>query len=231
MGARRTTERGRATRQRIIEATGEQILASGIGGTTLDTVRAATVTSKSQLFHYFPGGKSELVREVAAWEAAQLLEAQQPHLNDLSTWESWAAWRKALVDYYLGLGRWACPIGSLATQAAMTDSDLARLIATSIDDWRDALARGVVKMQAAGHVIPAADPIRVAVVILAAIQGGLVLSQPLRSAWPLEAALDSALDPLHRASLSIAAGSASTSMHESAARLLRETDREALDAS
>jgi hypothetical protein len=30
------------------------------------------------------------------------------------------------------------------------------------------------------------------------VQGGLVMSQPLRSAWPLEAALDSALDPLHR---------------------------------
>lgn len=193
------TDRGKATRQRIIEATGEQILASGIGGTTLDTVRAATVTSKSQLFHYFPGGKAELVREVVAWEAAQLFEAQQPHLDDLSTWESWSAWRQALIDYYLGLGRWACPIGSLASQAALTDPDLELLIATSMTEWSDALARGVRAMQAAGNVDRAADPDRLAVVILTAIQGGLVVSQPLRSAWPLEAALDSALDPLHRA--------------------------------
>ena len=90
------TERGRQTRQRIIEATGQQILASGIGGTTLDGVRAATLTSKSQLFHYFPGGKSELVREVATWEGEQLLAAQLPWLDDLSTWESWHAWRDAL---------------------------------------------------------------------------------------------------------------------------------------
>jgi AcrR family transcriptional regulator len=95
---KKLTERGRATRQRIIEATGEQILASGIGGTTLDTVRAATLTSKSQLFHYFPGGKAELVREVAAWEGGQLLAAQQPHVDDLGSWESWSAWRGALVD-------------------------------------------------------------------------------------------------------------------------------------
>lgn len=199
MEEKRITDRGRATRQRIIEATGEQILASGIGGTTLDTVRAATLTSKSQLFHYFPGGKSELVREVAAWEGSQLLAAQEPHLHDLGTWESWTAWREALVDYYLGLGRWACPIGSMATQAAMTDPDLERVIAESMDSWRDALASGVVKMQAAGHVHPSADPVRIAIVILAAIQGGLVMSQPLRAAWPLEAALDSALDPLHKA--------------------------------
>jgi AcrR family transcriptional regulator len=195
---KKLTERGRATRQRIIEATGEQILASGIGGTTLDTVRAATLTSKSQLFHYFPGGKAELVREVAAWEGGQLLAAQQPHVDDLGSWESWSAWREALVDYYLGLGRWACPIGSLATQAAMTDPELERVIAESMGAWRDLLAAGVRKMQASGDVDREADPERIAMVILTAVQGGLVMSQPLRSAWPLEAALDSALDPLHR---------------------------------
>src|SRR5688500_4578761 len=131
------TARGRATRQRIIEATGEQILAAGIGGTTLDTVRAATLTSKSQLFHYFPGGKTELVREVATWEGQQLLAAQEPYIHDLSTWESWNAWRAALVDYYLGLGRWACPIGSLATQAAMTDPELDAVISAAMTTWRD----------------------------------------------------------------------------------------------
>ena len=36
----------------------------------------------------------------------------------------------------------------------------------------------------------------VAAAILAAVQGGLMLSQPERSSWPLEAALDSLLDVL-----------------------------------
>lgn len=206
MDEEKLTDRGRATRQRIIEATGEQILASGIGGTTLDTVRAATLTSKSQLFHYFPGGKAELVREVAAWEGRQLFAAQEPHLSDLSTWASWVAWRGALVDYYLGLGRWACPIGSMATQAAMVDPELERVIAESMAAWRDLLASGVRRMQDAGDVDRQADPERVAVVILSAIQGGLVMSQPLRSAWPLEAALDSALDPLRHVHVGSAPG-------------------------
>ena len=194
------TERGRLTRQRIIEATGEQILASGIGGTTLDGVRAATLTSKSQLFHYFPGGKTELVREVATWEGEQLLAAQLPWLEDLSTWESWQSWRDALVDYYLGLGRWACPIGSLAWEAAATDPELAGFVATSMSRWRGMLADGIRRMQAAGRVAAAADPERLAAAILAAVQGGLMLSQPERSSWPLEAALDSLLDVLRSSS-------------------------------
>lgn len=199
MEAPKITERGRLTRQRIIEATGEQILASGIGGTTLDTVRAATLTSKSQLFHYFPGGKAELVREVAEWEGRQLWEAQEPEIQDLGSWESWERWRAMLVEYYIGRGRWACPIGSLATQAAMTDPELASTIADAMRTWRGALADGVRRMQVAGTVHGAADPDRIATVILAAIQGGLLLSQPERSAWPLEAALDNALAPLHGA--------------------------------
>lgn len=202
------TERGRLTRQRIIEATGEQILASGIGGTTLDTVRAATLTSKSQLFHYFPGGKAELVREVAQWEARQLFEAQEPHLGDLGSWQSWEQWRSSLIDYYIGRGRWACPIGSLATQAAMTDPELEKAISESMRAWRAALAAGVRKMQSGGVLAETADPNKLATVILAAIQGGLVLSQPERSAWPLEAALDSALAPLHGASVATAGKSA-----------------------
>ena len=45
-------------------------------------------------------------------------------------------------------------------------------------------------MQSTGAVDEAADSERIAAVILAAIQGGLVVSQPEGSAWPLEAALD-----------------------------------------
>ncbi|MET4783262.1 TetR/AcrR family transcriptional regulator [Glaciihabitans sp. UYNi722] len=200
MNESKLTERGRLTRQRIIEATGEQILESGIGGTTLDTVRAATLTSKSQLFHYFPGGKAELVREVAIWEGQQLLIAQEPEIHDLGSWGSWERWRVGLVDYYIGRGRWACPIGSLATQAAAIDAELDHIVTQGMRAWREALTLGVSKMRAAGHLTDSADSRQIAVSILAAIQGGLVLSQPERSAWPLEAALDSALGPLHAVS-------------------------------
>ncbi|GAA4867414.1 TetR/AcrR family transcriptional regulator [Actinomycetospora straminea] len=191
-----TTEKGRRTRQRIIEATGEQILAAGIGGTTLETVRAATLTSKSQLFHYFPGGKTELVREVAVWEGEQLLAAQEPEIHDLGSWGSWRRWRDGLVDYYLGQGRWACPIGSLATEAAAADPDTASLITTSMTAWKDALAAGVRRMQEAGEVDPDADADLLATGMVAALQGGIVLSQPERSGRPLEAVLDQILDPL-----------------------------------
>lgn len=191
------TQKGQRTRQRIVEATALRILDAGIEGTSLDDVRAATLTSKSQLFHYFPGGKAELVREVAQWEGEQLLAAQEPHLSDLSTWESWAAWRRGLEQYYLDRGRWACPIGSLTAQLAATDAGTAAFLRAAWTAWRTRLADGVRRMQVAGHIDAATDPDRLAASVLAAIQGGLLLSQPERASWPLQAALDTAWATLH----------------------------------
>lgn len=192
----RLTLKGQRTRQRIVEATGRQILAAGIGGTSLDDVRAATLTSKSQLFHYFPGGKTELVMAVAQWEGEQLMAAQEPEIHDLSTRTSWVRWRAGLVDYYIGLGRWACPIGSLVNEASASDPLLAAVISDSLRQWRELLAAGVDRLRAGGDVHDATDSRRVAAAILSAIQGGLVLSQVERDPWPLEAALDQALHAL-----------------------------------
>lgn len=86
-------------------ATGQRLLAAGIGATTLHEVRAESLISKSQLFHYFPGGKAELVRAVAAWEGEQLPAAQEPFIHDMSTWDSWEASRAALVACYIHRGR------------------------------------------------------------------------------------------------------------------------------
>lgn len=196
------TERGRRTRQRIIEETGRQIMADGIGGTTLDTVRAATLTSKSQLFHYFPGGKAELVREVALWEGGELFAAQEPEIHDLGSWDSWARWQADVSQYYFGRGRWACPIGTLAQQAAPADQELAALMRDGIRTWSLLLAHGIEKMQTAGAITPGVDAGQVGVGIVAAIQGGLALSQPAGNGEPLEAALRHAMRGLRSLAVS-----------------------------
>lgn len=187
------TEKGARTRQRIIEETGQQLLDGGLASVTLDSVLAATGTSKSQLFHYFSGGKNELLREVAIWEGQQLFAAQRPELEDLSSIGSWQRWRGRLLDYYLGLGRWACPIGSMVQDAAGSDPALARLLAEGLARWQGALAAGVMRLVAAGGAPRSLDPERTAILLLSAIQGGIVLSRASADGRPLEIALDTAL--------------------------------------
>jgi AcrR family transcriptional regulator len=194
------TTKGEATRARIVEATADRILAAGIGATSLDDVRADTATSKSQLFHYFPGGKAELVRAVVALQGDRVVQAQRPALDALDTWEAWTAWRDALLAHYDAQHGWGCPIGSLASEAAGTDPELAEQIAAYLTAWRGRLQAGLEAMAARGALRDDVDPQRLAAFIFAAVQGGLLLTHTEHALWPLEAALDGALAQL-RASL------------------------------
>ena len=87
--------------------------------TTLDDIRARTQTSKSQLFHYFPDGKDQLLLAVAEQEAQTVLDDQQPHLGALTSWAAWQRWRDAVVDRYRRQGQ-HCPLGVLMSEIGRT---------------------------------------------------------------------------------------------------------------
>jgi AcrR family transcriptional regulator len=191
--------KGAATRARIVEAAADLVLARGVGGTSLDDIRAGTATSKSQLFHYFPGGKSELVGAIASFQSARVLEAQRPFLDALDTWGAWEGWRDAVVAHYGSQPHWGCPIGALVSEVISNDPALAADVAVHMDRWRAYLESGLTRMRAAGLIRADADPVALALSTFAALHGGLLLTHMMRSVEPLEAALDGALAALRSA--------------------------------
>ena len=190
---RKLTPRGAATRARIVESAAELVLAGGVGGTSLDDIRAGTATSKSQLFHYFPGGKSELVGAIACFQADRVLAAQEPYLSRLDSWEDWQGWRDAVVRHYGLQPHWGCPIGALAGELAATDPRRGAEVAAHLELWRRKLEDGVRRLIEAGELPPEADARALSTAVFAALQGGLLLTQTTESIEPLEAALDGAL--------------------------------------
>ncbi|WP_155375078.1 TetR/AcrR family transcriptional regulator [Catellatospora vulcania] len=199
MTATRLTAKGAATRDRIVSAAADLVLARGVGGTSLDDVRAGTLTSKSQLFHYFPGGKSELVLAIAELQMQRVLQAQQPYLRTLDTWADWDGWRDALLAHYAAQPHWGCPIGTLVSELVGTDPAAAATVVGHLNRWRGHLRDGLVRMRDGGLLRPDADPECLALAVFASVQGGLLLTQALRSIEPLSAALDAALTALHAA--------------------------------
>jgi AcrR family transcriptional regulator len=193
------TDRGAATRARIVESAAEQVLASGVGGTSLDDIRADTETSKSQLFHYFPGGKSELVGAIASFQADRVLAAQEPYLSRLATWDDWREWRDAVVAHYGSQPHWGCPIGALANELIGTDPERAAEVTAHMEHWRGLLEAGVTRLRDAGDLSPDADPRALSLAVFASLQGGLLLTATAESIEPLEAALDGALAMLRAA--------------------------------
>jgi AcrR family transcriptional regulator len=193
------TVRGAATRARIVESAAEQVLAGGVGGTSLDDIRADTETSKSQLFHYFPGGKSELVGAIASFQAGRVLGAQEPYLSRLATWDDWREWRDAVIAHYGSQPHWGCPIGALANELIGTDPERAAEVTAHMEHWRGLLEAGVVRLRDAGELSPDAAPRALSLAVFASLQGGLLLTATAESIEPLEAALDGALAMLRAA--------------------------------
>ncbi len=190
-GAEPVTDKGRATRDRVLDAAAELVFERGVAGTTLDDVRAAANVSKGQLYHYF-ADKDDLVHAVIDRTIQQVLAAQ-PRLIALSSWAAIAAWFDGLVR--LQVDRHAaggCPIGSLAGELAETDEQARTELAAGFDRWEAPLREGLRQMQAAGKLRRGAHPARLATATLAAIQGGLVLTQTRRDPQQLRIALDAA---------------------------------------
>ncbi len=199
MTASNLTPKGEATRQRIVVKAADLVLARGVGATSLDDIREATSTSKSQLFHYFPGGKSELIAAIVTYQGERVLNAQRPFLDELDTWDAWEGWRHAVVAHYGSQTHWGCPISALARELIGLDDERARESKRYMDRWRGFLQDGLLRMRDAGTLKPFASPEALSLSTFASLHGGLLLTQTMQSIRPLESALDGALGLLHTA--------------------------------
>jgi AcrR family transcriptional regulator len=191
----RLTAKGRATRQRIVEGAAAEIRTNGVAVTTLDDVRARTHTSKSQLFHYFPGGKEQLLLAVAEHEAQRVLTDQQPHLSALTSWAAWWRWRDAVVARYRRQGQ-HCPLAVLMSEIGRTSPGAQAVTAALMRQWHGAIATGVREMQRQGKIPAAVDGDRAAAALLAGIQGGVGIMLATGDLGYLQAALDVGIEAL-----------------------------------
>jgi AcrR family transcriptional regulator len=191
------TARGAATRQRIVEAAAALIRERGVADTGLDDIGTATATSKSQMFHYFPGGKTDLLHAVAVHEAGQVIADQQPYLGDLTSWRKWQAWRRQVIQKY-DAQRDRCPMTALTTHMGKATPATREIVSNLYDTWCQYLAAGVQALKDAGEIDPSIDVDATATAVLAAIQGGVLMMQATDDISYLETALGEALDAMRR---------------------------------
>jgi len=191
------TPRGAATRARIVEAAADLIYMRGMEGTSLDDVMAASGVSKSQLYHYFMD-KDALVLEVIALQAERVLAAQQPHLGALNSLRALRAWGQAIVRLNELVQMRGCPLGSLANELANTSESARKRLDESFSMWRERIETGLAEMQQRGELAASADPHDLALALLGAVEGGLLLAKTAQSGRPLEIAIDMAIDHVAR---------------------------------
>ncbi len=192
-GGRKFTAKGLATRERIVEAAARLVQERGVAGTTTEEVRHAAGVSSSQLYHYFKD-KMALVHAVIEYQTDEVLGAQAEFLGNLDNIQAMRRWRDRLVEIQRR-ARCAggCPLGSLSSEVELVPElriDLNR----AFTRWEGGIRSGLRAMHARSELRKGTDPDSLATALLAAVQGGLLLTQIRRNTKPLEAAVDSMLD-------------------------------------
>jgi AcrR family transcriptional regulator len=190
------TPKGRATRERIVAAAAELMSRRGVARTTIEDIQEAAAVSTSQMYHYF-ADKGDLVAAVIDFQTDRVLAVQHLGLDRLECLEDLRRWRDIMVDIMRRLGFvGGCPIGSLANELAETDPLARAQVARSFVQWETMIRDGLNSIAARGELPDGTEVDNLALATLAAIQGGLLLSQVRRDTAPLEAAVDTMIEHL-----------------------------------
>lgn len=171
------------TRTRILATAAALFRRQGFTGTGLNQIAAESAAKVGSIYHFYPGGKDELVvtavRTAGPAYAALVLDA-------LTGPDPVAALRHAFDRAATDLAATgyadACPIATIAMEAASTNEPVRAATAEVFTDW---IARFTAWY--AEHV-PADLARELALTTLSALEGAFVLARALRDGEPLRAA-------------------------------------------
>jgi AcrR family transcriptional regulator len=184
------------TKERILDSSGELFRRQGYMGTGVKQILAEAGAPFGSLYHFFPGGKSELgaetIRRSGFLYGLLLGEYAGPEVDlptGIRAFFAGAAETLRETDYAD-----ACPIATVALEVSSTDEELRRACADVFEGW---VAGGTERFAGAGIDRDAARTLTIQ--MLAGLEGAFVLSRALRSTEPVELAGEAAVASIEAA--------------------------------
>jgi AcrR family transcriptional regulator len=178
-----TTDRRRSpARARMVRSAGTLLRERGIHGVGLREIVAHSGGPRGSLGRYFPGGKTQLMTEAIDVALADLFDELDLALTEAETFPEAIGvlvtpWRRLLVDHDFAQG---CPLAATVVDAADND-ELRGHVSELLTRWQATVAGVYVKFGAEPAVADGQ-----ATVLLAALEGALILARARRSMEPLD---------------------------------------------
>ena len=167
------------TRTRIVTATNELFRRRGFHGTSLKDVVTAAPATTGSVYHFFPGGKSELAEAVlretgeAYRQLFELVAADAPTVAaGFAAFFDGAAAVLEETDFID-----VCAIGTVAREVASTDERLRGAAADVFAGW---IATAAGRLESSG--VAPAEATALATTLVAALEGAFVLARTARDA-------------------------------------------------
>jgi TetR/AcrR family transcriptional repressor of lmrAB and yxaGH operons len=144
-------------------------------------VVASSATPWGSQAHHFPGGKVQLGAEAVLHAGGGYERLLRSVLADRHPADAIAAWSDAAASELASSG-WAdgCPVATVALETAHSNDELASACAIAFASWRQALIDAMTT-----HGASPEDARSLAIVVLAGIEGALILARAERDGEPL----------------------------------------------
>ena len=167
------------SRQNMIQSAALLMRERGVDATSFSEVLAHSGAPRGSIYHHFPAGKAQLIEEATRFAGEFTAAGLAAAMHDSEPVEAVrgfvSLWRKILTRSDFGAG---CPV-----VAAALEGDRAPAVrdaaAHAFSQWEDLLADAVEP-----HA-PGRGP-SIATLIIASIEGAVVLARAQRSVTPLE---------------------------------------------
>lgn len=171
-----------STRDHIIEKTCELMEMQGYHATGLNQIIKESGSPKGSLYYHFPGGKEELATEAVSRVGEIVLKRITTNLAEID--DAAQAISAFIANIAVNVERSGYraggPITTIALETASGNDALRETCRRIYAEWQDAFAD---KLRAGGLDAARADSI--ATLIIAAIEGGVILCRTNRSPEPL----------------------------------------------
>jgi TetR/AcrR family transcriptional regulator, lmrAB and yxaGH operons repressor len=132
--------------------------------------------------HHFPGGKEQLGAEALSWAATGFERAIRTVFAGVHPADAVRRWVAAAAAELAASGwRDGCPVATVTLETAHCSDALGAACAAALGSWHAALADAL-----AGRGLAEPQARSLATLVLAGIEGALILARAERSARPLE---------------------------------------------
>ncbi|MET7642054.1 TetR/AcrR family transcriptional regulator [Streptomyces sp. NPDC005426] len=172
------------SRERMILSAAALLREYGASATSIDRVLAHSGAPRGSVYHYFPGGRTQLIDEAVALAGdfiAGLIDAAMQADDPVEAVDAFfLLWRDRLLESGFRAG---CPIVAVAVETNDDAPQLARSAATVFARWQEALAGLLVR-----HGVTEERSRRLGAFIIAAVEGAVIMCRAEQSTAPIEAA-------------------------------------------
>lgn len=174
------------TRQRMLLSAVDLLREEGAAGVTIDAVLAASGAPRGSVYHHFPGGRRQIVQEAAEFASShmeKMLRSDGESDPTMFAARFVEMWRETLVASNFRSG---CPIVGLLGDRRAGAEKSRSTAASAFSRWEDALAASLTR---SGW--PDQEARDRAVLLIATIEGAVLMCQAEGSVRPLDRITDS----------------------------------------